>query len=251
MTHKDNTERKGERIAKVIARSGYCSRRAAERLILEGAVKVNGVIIESPALNVTDESIKVNNKLLQTREPSRVWLLHKPKGYITSHGDPQNRTTIFDILPREMPRVISVGRLDMSTEGLLILTNDGELSRYMSHPSTGWTRKYRVRVHGRIREGMFDNLERRGINIEGVRYAPMKVKAEGGAGGTNNWLEVSVTEGKNREVRKVLEHYGLQVNRLIRTVFGPFQLGKLKTGQIKEIPMKTLKELLGKNIKEK
>lgn len=239
----------GERIAKVIARSGYCSRREAERLIEEGVVKVNGTIVDTPAIKITDEIIKINNKVLNPQEPTRIWMCYKPKGCLTSHSDPEGRPTIFSLLPKNMPRVISIGRLDMNTEGLLLLTNDGEIAKYISSPSTGWIRKYRVRVHGKIREGMFNQLGRRGVTIEDVKYAPIKVKVEDtSAGGANNWLEISVTEGKNREVRKVMEYYGLTVNRLIRTNFGPFKLGKMRTGEVIEVPHKTLKDYLGNKI---
>jgi len=239
---------KGERIAKVIARSGYCSRREAERLIAEGAVKVNGKVITSPALNITDQSIKIRNKLLQTKEPTRLWIFHKPKGTIVSHSDPSKRTTIFDLLPSTMPRVIAVGRLDINTEGLILLTNNGELARYISHPSTQWTRRYRVRVYGKIDKSRFEQLAKKGIVIKGIKYAPIKIGVDKERD-FNSWLNVSIIEGKNREIKKVLEYLGLQVNRLIRISFGPFHLGNLPVRGLREVPMKTLRELVGKKVK--
>ena len=238
----------GERIAKVIARSGYCSRRAAERLILDGDVKVNGKVIDSPALNITDQTIKIKNKLLQTKEPTRLWIFHKPKGTIVSHNDPSKRLSVFELLPPIMPRVIAVGRLDINTEGLLLLTNNGELSRYISHPSTEWTRRYRVRVYGKINKSRFDILAKKGVVVDGIKYAPMKIEIDKERD-FNSWLNISITEGKNREIKKVLEYFGLQVSRLIRVSFGPFHLGNLKVKGLKEIPMKTLKELIGGKIK--
>ena len=237
----------GERIAKVIARSGYCSRREAEKLIEEGAVKVNGKIIDSPAINITDESIKIYNKLINPKLPTKMWLFHKPKGYIVTNKDPQGRKTIFSLLPKNMPRVITIGRLDMDTEGLLLLTNNGELARYIELPTTGWSRQYRVKVHGDITR--IPNEELKEINIDGIKYGPIKIVVEKDTGTTNKWLRITINEGKNREVRKIMEYYGLKVMRLIRVSFGPFHLGSLPLGAIKPVSSKALKESIGNKIK--
>lgn len=237
----------GERIAKVIARSGYCSRREAERLIEEGAVKVNGKIIDSPAMNITDESIKIYNKLINPKLPTKMWLFHKPKGYIVTNKDPQGRKTIFSLLPKNMPRVITIGRLDMDTEGLLLLTNNGELARYIELPTTGWSRQYRVKVHGDITR--IPNEELKEITIDGIKYGPIKIVVEKDTGTTNKWLRITINEGKNREVRKIMEYYGLKVMRLIRVSFGPFHLGSLPLGAIKPVSSKVLKESIGNKIK--
>lgn len=236
---------KGERIAKVIARSGYCSRRQAEELIFEGRVKVNGVTIDSPAILISDESIKINNKLLKQKEPVKMWIFHKPKGFICSNVDEKGRKTIFDILPDNIPRTISIGRLDINTEGLLLLTNDGDVARYIELPQNKWIRNYRARVHGKIDMERLKKLKK-GIKINGVQYGAIKVELE--KEGANSWLKVSLNEGKNREIKKVFEHFGLEVNRLIRISFGPFILGNMKAGEIKEIPKKVLQESLGKLI---
>lgn len=237
---------KGERIAKVIARSGYCSRREAEKLIEEGAVKVNGKIIDSPAINITDESIKIYNKLINPKLPTKMWLFHKPKGYIVTNKDPQGRKTIFSLLPSNIPRVITIGRLDMDTEGLLLLTNNGELARYIELPSTGWSRQYRVKVHGDTTRIPTEELKE--ITIDGVKYAPIKIVVEKDTGTTNKWLKITINEGKNREVRKIMEYYGLKVMKLIRISFGPFHLGSLPLGAIKPVSSKALKESIGNKI---
>lgn len=237
---------KGERIAKVIARSGYCSRREAEKLIEEGAVKVNGKIIDSPAINITDESIKIYNKLINPKLPTKMWLFHKPKGYIVTNKDPQGRKTIFSLLPSNMPRVITIGRLDMDTEGLLLLTNNGELARYIELPSTGWSRQYRVKVHGDTTRIPTEELKE--ITIDGVKYGPIKIVVEKDTGTTNKWLKITINEGKNREVRKTMEYYGLKVMKLIRISFGPFHLGSLPLGAIKPVSSKALKESIGNKI---
>jgi 23S rRNA pseudouridine2605 synthase len=229
----NKTEEKGIRIAKVIAQSGYCSRREAEALILEGVVKVNGETISSPATFITDQSIKINDKLINAKQEARIWLFHKPEGYLTTTKDPHDRKTVFDLLPKNMPRVISVGRLDYNTEGLLIFTTSGELARYMELPKTKWVRKYRARVFGKLNHERLKKLEK-GITVDGVRYGGLKVEVDVERD-SNSWLKISLEEGKNREIRKVMEHLGLQVNRLIRVSYGPFGLDDLQVGQVVEV----------------
>ncbi len=234
-------KKEGERIAKVMARAGLCSRREAERWIEEGRVSVNGETLSSPALSVTDKDrILVDNAPLPTKEKTRLFLYHKPAGVVTTHKDEKGRKTLFEQLPEGLPRLISIGRLDLNTEGLILLTNDGELARYLELPSTGWVRKYRVRVHGKPEPKKLASLKQ-GVTVEGVRYGPIDAVIEH-EGPSNAWLSVSLSEGKKREVRRVLEHTGLTVNRLIRISYGPFQLGKLERGRIKEFPQKALKE---------
>ena len=247
MTFKENT--KGERIAKVIARMGYCSRREAEELIKQGCVKVNGVVIDSPAINITDQSIKINNKLINRKEKTRLWLYNKPKGTAVSMGKDEKVPTIFSLLPKNMPRVIAVGRLDLNTEGLLLLTNNGELSDFISSPKTAWTRQYRVRVFGKLNKERFEAVAKNGITANGIKYKPLKIIVENESEGkANSWLRVSIIEGKNREVKNIMAELGLKVTRLIRTSFGPFHLGNLETGMLKEVPMKVLKEAIGNNV---
>ncbi len=235
---------KGERIAKRLARAGVCSRRDAERLIADGRVKLNGEILASPAINVTEaDKIEVDGNPVGEKEPTRLWRYHKPKGLVTTHRDEKGRATIFDRLPGNLPRVISVGRLDLTSEGLLLLTNNGELARHLELPATGWTRKYRVRAFGRITQERLDSLKN-GIKIDGVLYAGIEAKLEREQG-ANMWLEMSLREGKNREIRKVLEFLGLQVNRLIRVSYGPFHLGQLGEGAVEEVSPKAIDAALG------
>jgi 23S rRNA pseudouridine2605 synthase len=234
----------GERIAKTIARSGLCSRRDAERLIGEGRVTLNGKRLETPAINVTSgDKILVDGKPLAAIEPPRLWRYHKPKGRVTTHRDPQGRPTVFEALPQDMPRVISIGRLDYNSEGLLLLTNDGALARHLETPSTGWVRRYRVRAQGKIEQYALDKLKG-GVEIEGIRYGPIEAKLDR-VQGTNCWMTVGLREGKNREVRKIMESLGLVVNRLIRVSFGPFMLGELATGTVEEVKRRVLAEQLG------
>jgi 23S rRNA pseudouridine2605 synthase len=242
-----NEEEPGDRIAKVIARAGLASRRAAEAFIAAGRVKVNGAVITSPALNVTSEdSITIDGEPLPQRERTRLFLYHKPRGLVTTHSDPQSRPTIFASLPKNLPRLLSVGRLDMNTEGLLLLTNDGGLARVLELPATGWLRRYRVRAHGRVQQARLDEL-RRGITLDGVRYGPIEAELEREQG-ANLWLMFAMREGKNREVKNVLGHLGLAVNRLIRVSFGPFQLGDLAEGAVTEVRTRHLREQLGERI---
>lgn len=233
-----------ERLAKYMARSGVCSRRGAEELIKQKRVTVNGEIIDSPAFNVDgSEKILLDGEALPQVEETRLWVYYKPVGLVTTHKDEKNRPTVFDNLPENLPRVISVGRLDLNSEGLLLLTNNGELSRKLELPSNGWARRYKVRVHGIVDEKKLADLKN-GITVEGVQYGAIKVEVVT-IKGTNAWLMVTLTEGKNREIRKVMKALGLEVNRLIRLSYGPFQLGGLKPGEAKEIPQKVLKEQLG------
>jgi len=237
----------GERIAKVIARAGLASRREAEAWIAAGRVAVNGKLVASPALNVgARDRIEVDGQPLPTRERTRLFLYHKQRGLLTTHADPGGRPTIFSVLPKELPRLISVGRLDLNTEGLLLLTNDGGLARALELPATGWLRRYRVRAHGSVAQAQLDAL-RRGITIDGVRYGEIEATVDR-AQGSNVWLTFAIREGKNREVKNVLGHLGLAVNRLIRVSFGPFRLGDLSEGAIEEVKTRTLRDQLGDRI---
>ncbi|OYW81231.1 MAG: hypothetical protein B7Z26_05345, partial [Asticcacaulis sp. 32-58-5] len=238
----------GERIAKVLARAGIASRREVERLIGLGKIKVNGRILDTPATLIKpDDQVTVDGKPVGKAEPTRVWRYHKPVGLVTTHSDPQDRPTVFANLPEGLPRVISVGRLDLNSEGLLLLTNDGGLARALELPSSGWIRTYRVRALGRTTQERLDRLKD-GLTVEGVHYGSMDAKLdkaqEKADGRANLWLTVSLTEGKNREVRKVLEAIGLKVNRLIRLAYGPFQLGDLPTGEAEEIGPRVIREML-------
>ena len=235
------------RIAKVIARAGLCSRREAERWIKAGRVSINGKVCKDPAINIdTADGVKVDGFALPVKEPVRVWRYYKPVGLLTTERDPEKRKTIFDFLPSTLPRVISVGRLDLNSEGLLLLTNDGELSRQFELPATGWERHYRVRVFGRPQKDSLRALAN-GISVAGVRYAPIEVKLENQSG-ANRWLRMTLREGKNREIRKVCESFGWRVNRLIRISYGPFELGNLKRGEIDEVHFKKLAEYIGPEI---
>lgn len=234
-------DQKSERIAKRIARAGLCSRRDAERWIAEGRVVVNGKKLDSPAFTVTDtDEIIVDGKKLPGAEGTRLFIYHKPKGYVTTHKDEGGRETVFDIMPKGMPRVVSIGRLDLNTEGLLLLTNDGELSRFLELPATGWKRRYRVRVHGRVSEERLEKLKD-GITVEGVRYKSIEAKLDKQQG-SNSWLTIVLSEGKNREIRRVMEALDLKVNRLIRTDYGPFKLGDLPEGAAEEISTSVMRK---------
>ena len=238
-----------ERIAKAIARAGLCSRREAETLIAQGRVELDGATVTSPAIKVTSEQrITVDGEPLPRREPPRLWRYHKPTGLLTAARDPEGRPTVFDRLPPGLPRVMPVGRLDLNSEGLLLLTNDGGLKRQLELPATGWRRRYRVRVYGTVAPKALQRL-REGIEVEGVRYGPIEAalddKPGDRSGGANTWLTMALREGKNREIRRVCQAIGLKVSRLLRLSFGPFQLGALKPGEVEEVPAKVLKEQLG------
>lgn len=233
-----------ERLAKFMARSGVCSRREAEEFIRQGRVTVNGEVVDTPAFNVSgEEKIRFDGEKLPVREETRLWLYHKPCGLVTTHKDEKGRPTVFEHLPAGMPRVISVGRLDLNSEGLLLLTNNGELSRKLELPANGWLRRYKVRVHGIVDPKKLLELLK-GVTVDGVEYGPIKAEVES-TQGTNSWLSVTLNEGKNREIRKVMKWAGLEVSRLIRLSYGPFQLGSLARGAVKEIPAKVLREQLG------
>lgn len=234
----------GERIAKVIARAGLASRREAERMIEAGRVSVNGKVIDRAALNVTaKDRINVDGRQLDAPEPPRLWLYHKPTGLVTTTRDEQGRPTIYDGLPEDLPRVMSVGRLDLNSEGLLLLTNDGGIKRKLELPSTGWSRKYRVRVKGRPSDDTFAPL-RNGLTVDGETFQPMTVSLDRQQG-ANAWVTVSIREGRNREIRRAMEAVGLSVNRLIRISYGPFQLGQLKSGSVEEVRPRILRDQLG------
>ncbi|WP_372425764.1 pseudouridine synthase [Salinarimonas chemoclinalis] len=236
--------RDDERIAKAIARAGVASRRDAEEMIAAGRVTLDGVLLTSPAVNVKPGAdIRIDGEPLPARERTRLWLYHKPRGLVTTAKDPEGRPTVFQGLPEDMPRVVTIGRLDINTEGLLLLTNDGGLARVVAHPETGWLRRYRVRAYGQVTQDRLDAL-REGVVVDGMEYGPIEAKIDR-AQGDNVWITMGLREGKNREVKRVLEELGLQVNRLIRLSFGPFQLGDLKEGAVEEVRTKVLKEQLG------
>lgn len=237
-------EPRGERIAKVMARAGVASRRDAEKMILAGRVAVNGTVVTSPALDVLpSDKVTLDGKPIDAPQPARLWLYYKPVGLVTSAKDEKGRQTVFDTMPEGMPRVMSVGRLDLTSEGLLLLTNDGELKRRLELPTTGWLRKYRVRVNGRPNEATFDPL-RRGVTIDGETFLPMEITLDKQQG-ANAWLTVGLREGKNREIRRAMAEVGLTVNRLIRVSYGPFRLNTMKPGDVVEVKQKVLREQLG------
>jgi 23S rRNA pseudouridine2605 synthase len=252
MASADKTESElgeGERIAKFLARAGVASRREAEKLIEAGVVTVDGKTLTTPAFKVAPGmDVRVDGTRVGAKEPPRLWRFHKPSGLVTTHKDPQGRPTVFAAVADRLPRVVSIGRLDLTTEGLLLLTNDGGLARQLELPSNGWVRRYRVRAHGRIDQKTLGGLAD-GVTIDGVDYKPIRATLDKAQGG-NVWITMSITEGKNREVRKVMEHLGLSVNRLIRIAYGPFQLGSLEEGVVEEVPSKQMKEQLGRKMCE-
>ena len=244
MTDTPSSAPQGDRIAKTLSRAGIASRREAERMIEAGRVSVNGAVISSPALNVTSaDRIVVDGKPVGQPEPARLWLYHKPTGLVTTDADEKGRTTIYDTLPADLPRVMSIGRLDLNSEGLLLLTNDGGIKRLLELPSTGWLRRYRVRVNGRPTDEVLEPL-RKGLIAEGEPFQPMEVVLDRQQG-ANAWLTVGLREGKNREIRRAMDEIGLSVNRLLRVSYGPFQLGDLKQGEVEEVRRKVLRDQLG------
>jgi 23S rRNA pseudouridine2605 synthase len=239
-----NAKSEGERVAKVMAHAGICSRRDAERWIEAGRVSLNGKRLDSPAQNVTASDVLVVDGITVTEASTpRLWRYHKPAGRITTHKDPEGRPTVFEALPSELPRVISVGRLDFNTEGLLLLTTNGDLARHLELPDTGWLRRYRVRLHGKPKDADFARLAA-GITVDGMRYAPIEAALER-TQGSNAWITMALREGKTREIRRVLGALGFEVSRLIRVSYGPFQLGDLKAGVVEEIKAHVIKQQLG------
>lgn len=239
----EQMEARGDRIAKWLARAGIASRRDAERLVAEGAVRLNGQVVTHPATFIAvGDVVQVNGRVVDAPERTRVWRYHKPDGLVTTHKDPEGRPTVFEKLRDRLPRVVSVGRLDLTSEGLLLLTNDGALARRLELPSNGWLRRYRVRVFGTPDEAALKALAR-GITVDGVRYGPIEAAIDARKG-DNTWLTVSLREGRNREIRRVMQHLGLHVSRLIRVAYGPFQLGNLERGGVEEVPARVLREQL-------
>jgi 23S rRNA pseudouridine2605 synthase len=242
-----NEARDKERIAKVMARAGLCSRRDAEAWITAGRVAVNGERLASPAFTVSPrDRIEVDGKPLPGRERTRLFLYHKPRGLVTTNRDERGRPTIFGALPKHLPRLVTIGRLDLNSEGLLLLTNDGGLARALELPETGWLRRYRVRANGRVTQAALDRLSR-GITIDGIAYGPIQATLDREQG-ANVWLTLGLREGKNREVRNVLRELGLSVNRLIRVSYGPFQLGELAPAAVEEVKMRVLREQIGEKV---
>ncbi len=242
-----STPEPGERIAKVLARAGLCSRRDAERWIASGRVALNGTVLLTPAVVVgSGDRVTVDGKPLPPRERTRLWLYHKRKGLVTTARDPEGRRTVFDVLPTDLPRVVAVGRLDINTEGLLLLTNDGGLARLLELPATGWLRRYRVRAHGTVDDAALAAL-RHGSVIDGVRYGPVEATLDR-VQGSNLWLTLALREGRNREVKRLLAHLGLSTTRLIRVSYGPFQLGELPPGEVREVRGKVLRDQLGRKL---
>ncbi len=240
----EETAGRGERIAKYLARAGIASRRDAEKLIAEGKVKLAGQVVSSPATFVQPgDVLTVGGRPVAAPERTRLFRYHKPAGLVTTHRDERGRTTVFEELPAGLPRLVSIGRLDLTSEGLLLLTNDGALARQLELPANGWLRRYRVRVHGAVDERTLATLAQ-GLTVEGVRYGPIQAGLDSRQG-ANAWLTVALQEGKNREIRRVMQHLGLAVNRLIRTAYGPFQLGNLPRGAAEEVNAKVLRDQLG------
>ncbi|MEO9191750.1 MAG: pseudouridine synthase [Acetobacteraceae bacterium] len=239
----DAPEPRGERIAKWLARAGVASRRDAEKLLVGGKVRLNGAAVTHPATFVqADDTVQVNGAVIAAPEGTRLWRYHKPDGLVTTHRDPEGRPTVFERLPPHLPRVVSIGRLDLTSEGLLLLTNDGALARKLELPSTGWLRRYRVRVHGAPDQRALAGLAQ-GVTIEGVRYGAIEAGLDA-VKGENAWLTIGLREGRNREVRRIMEHLGLRVSRLIRVTYGPFQLGTLQRGAVEEVPTRVLRDQL-------
>jgi 23S rRNA pseudouridine2605 synthase len=246
----DSSDSGGDRIAKVIARAGICSRRDAEKMIAEGRVSIDGEKVTAPGTRVaTGNVVAIDGKPLAEPEHTRLWRYHKPAGLVTTHRDPEGRPTVFAKLPMSLPRVVSVGRLDVNSEGLLLLTNDGALARKLELPAAGWTRKYRVRIFGKVTQADLEKLAL-GVTIDGVKYEPVIADLER-TKGMNSWAAVSLKEGKNREVKRLMEHLGLKVARLIRVQFGPFHLGQLEPGHVEEIPAKVWRDHLGMGMGKK
>jgi 23S rRNA pseudouridine2605 synthase len=236
-------EPRGDRIAKFLSRAGIASRRDAEKMLAEGVIRLNGKAVTHPATFVSPgDIVQVNGRVVDPPDRTRMWRYHKPEGLVTTHRDPEGRPTVFDKLRQQLPRVISVGRLDITSEGLLLLTNDGALARGLELPSTGWIRRYRVRVFGVPDPAALASLSR-GVTVEGVRYGPIEAAVDARKG-DNTWLSVSLREGRNREIRRVMAHLGLSVSRLIRVAYGPFQLGNLERGEIDEVPPRVLRQQL-------